>query len=80
MDTRIIGCRGKIDRDAFIKKLRHFGEENGIACQIIDAGKIYGREHILSAVEHAVRLSKIRPIRAKPLTLRYFSMLQERGR
>jgi len=59
MDIKIIGCRGKIkDRETFIKKLRHFGEENGIACQVMDAGKVYGREHIISAVEHAVRAFK----------------------
>jgi KEOPS complex subunit Cgi121 len=69
MDTRITGCRGKIDRDAFIKKLRHFGEENGIACQIMDAGKIYGREHILSAVEHAVRAFKNKTNSCKTLDL-----------
>ena len=56
MKVEIIGCRGKIkDKEEFIKKLKRFGEKKGMACQIMDASKVYGREHVISAVEHAVR-------------------------
>jgi len=56
MKVEIIGCRGKIrDKEEFIKKLKRFGKKKDMACQIMDASKVYGKEHIISAVEHAVR-------------------------
>jgi len=70
MKIKIIGCRGKIkDKEEFIKKLKHFGKEKGIACQIMDASKIYGKEHIISAVEHAVRAFENRTNSCRTLDL-----------
>ena len=50
----IIGFRGRVDfAEKFIKSARgHFGDE---LFQFFDADLIVGKEHILSAVEHAKR-------------------------
>ncbi len=59
MEIEIIGCRGRIDdMQGLINKIRQFGEARSIACQIMNADMVYGREHIVSAVEHAVRAFK----------------------
>lgn len=53
---KIIGCRGKVESvDGFIKKARDFISNKNILLQFLDAEKVLGREHILSAVEHANR-------------------------
>jgi len=55
MNVDIVGCRGKIaDSEELIEEIRRFGT----ACQIMNADRVYGREHILSAVEHALRAFK----------------------
>ncbi|UCE36797.1 MAG: hypothetical protein JSW00_14965 [Thermoplasmata archaeon] len=52
----IIGCRGKIDSvEEFIKKARDFVSNNDLLLQFLDADKIIGKEHILLAIEHAIR-------------------------
>jgi len=59
MNVEIIGCRGNTgNREELIERIRHFGEESKTACQIMNAEMVYGREHVLSAVEHAVRAFK----------------------
>ncbi|MEA2055045.1 MAG: KEOPS complex subunit Cgi121 [Candidatus Thermoplasmatota archaeon] len=59
MNIKVIGCRDKIKyREELIKKIKYFGKENKIACQIMDAEMIYSKEHVVSAVEHAVRAFK----------------------
>ncbi|MCD6299285.1 MAG: hypothetical protein J7L93_01595 [Thermoplasmata archaeon] len=56
MNVEIVGCRGEIhDKEEFIERIRQFGDENKAICQIMNADMVYGREHILSAVEHALR-------------------------
>ncbi len=70
MNIEIIGCTGEInDREELIGKLRSFGKESGVACQMMDAEVVYGREHIISAVEHAVRAFKKRTNSCKTLDM-----------
>lgn len=56
----IIGCRGKVDSiEKFLQKARDFvlncGSKNDILLQFLDADQVFGKEHILSAIEHAYR-------------------------
>jgi len=53
---KIIGCRGKVESvDRFIQKARDFISNKDILLQFLNADKVLGKEHILSAVEHANR-------------------------
>ena len=56
---KIIGAQGKVDDvDKFLRKIRQFADENKIIIQIFNADLIYGKNHLVSAVEHAVRAIK----------------------
>ncbi len=53
---KIIGAKGKIqDIDGFLKKISKFVEKNDILIQIFDAELIFGKNHLISAYEHAKR-------------------------
>jgi len=53
---KIIGAKGKIkDVDDFLEKIGNFAKKNNLIVQTFDADLIFGKNHILSAVEHAVR-------------------------
>jgi KEOPS complex subunit Cgi121 len=53
---KIIGAKGNIqDVDSFLKKVSKFIEENDILIQVFDAELIYGKNHLISAYEHAKR-------------------------
>ena len=53
---KIIGAKGNIqDVDSFLKKVTEFVEENDILIQAFDAELIYGKNHLISAFEHAKR-------------------------
>jgi KEOPS complex subunit Cgi121 len=53
---KIIGAKGNIqDVDGFLKKVTQFVEENNVLIQVFDAELIYGKNHLISAYEHAKR-------------------------
>ena len=53
---KIIGAKGNIkDVDNFLKHISGFAEKNNLVIQAFNADVIYGKKHLVSAVEHAVR-------------------------
>lgn len=53
---KIIGAKGKIKNvDDFLKKIGIYATENNVTIQAFDADLIYGKNHLISAVEHAKR-------------------------
>lgn len=53
---KVIGAKGKIkDIDDFLEKISVFAKKNNLIIQCFDADLIFGKNHIISAVEHAVR-------------------------
>jgi KEOPS complex subunit Cgi121 len=53
---KIIGAVGEIKNiDSFLKIISNFSKENNVLIQAFDANVIFGKNHILSAVEHAKR-------------------------
>ena len=53
---KIVGAKGNIQSvDEFLKKLDGISNENNITIQVFDAEVIYGENHLVSAVEHAMR-------------------------
>ena len=53
---KIIGAKGNIQNvDSLLEKILSFSEKQGIVVQVFNADMIYGKNHIISAVEHAVR-------------------------
>lgn len=56
---KIIGAKGNIsDVDNFLKKVINFSKENNLIIQVFNADLIYGKNHILSAFNHADRAMK----------------------
>ncbi len=52
----IVGARGSIpDVESFLQKLMDFAAEEQLVIQVLNAEMVYGREHVLSAAEHALR-------------------------
>lgn len=55
-DIQIIGCRGSVDSvDELLKSAREFTGGAKVLLQFLDAERVLGREHVISAVEHALR-------------------------
>jgi len=53
---KIFGSKGNIkNTDAFLKEVEGFANKNNLKIQVFNADLIYGRDHIISAVEHARR-------------------------
>ena len=53
---KIFGARGKIkDVETFLKKVGIFSEKNKLIIQAFNADMIYGKNHLISAVDHAQR-------------------------
>ena len=53
---KVIGAKGKIkDIDNFLEKINIFAKKNNFIIQTFDADFVFGKNHIISAVEHAVR-------------------------
>jgi KEOPS complex subunit Cgi121 len=53
---KIIGANGNIKNlDDFLKKVDNFSFESGLTIQVFNSDVIYGKDHIISAVEHARR-------------------------
>lgn len=52
----IIGAKGQIeDLDTILKKIRQFSKEKGVEIQLFDANLVFGKVHLISSAEHAIR-------------------------
>jgi KEOPS complex subunit Cgi121 len=66
----IVGAIGNINNvDKFIKKVNSFAKLNNVIIQVFDADMIYGKSHLLSSVEHALRAIKRESNRTKSLEM-----------
>lgn len=55
-DLKIIGCKGTISSvDDFINQINDFAEKYNIKIQVMDATVVFGKDHLISAFEHAKR-------------------------
>jgi len=53
---KIIGAKGEIQNiDKFLKQINNFSKKNNLLIQAFNADLIYGKNHLLSAYEHANR-------------------------
>ncbi len=53
---KIIGAEGKIKNpEFFLEKIEFFSEEKNVEVAVLDAEMVFGKEHLISAVEHALR-------------------------
>jgi len=52
----VVGARGTIkDVDSFLQEMNRFSQDNNMVIQAFNADVIYGKNHLISAVDHAVR-------------------------
>jgi KEOPS complex subunit Cgi121 len=52
----VIGAQGTIkDIDLFLQQLLMFSKEENLVIQVLDAQVVYGKDHLLSAAQHAQR-------------------------
>ena len=59
MEVKILGCKGKIqDIEKTMEVTDKFAEIHCVSIQLMDPEVIYGKNHVMSAVEHAVRAFK----------------------
>ena len=53
---KIVGAKGNIQSiDSFLDKVESFAKSHNVVIQAFNADVIYGKNHIVSAVEHAIR-------------------------
>ncbi len=53
---KIIGAEGRIKNpESFLGKIRVFSEEKNVEIAVLDAEMVFGKEHLISAVQHALR-------------------------
>ena len=53
---KIVGAKGNIDKvDNFLEQIGSFSQNNNVIIQAFDADLIYGKNHLISAYEHAKR-------------------------
>lgn len=53
---KIVGAKGNIQSvDKFLEKVDRLAKDYNILIQVFDAEVIYGKNHLISAVEHATR-------------------------
>jgi KEOPS complex subunit Cgi121 len=53
---RIVGAKGTIpDIDHLLARISQFAENQQVAIQVMDANVVYGKNHLVSAAEHAIR-------------------------
>lgn len=53
---KIVGAKGNIQSiDEFLKKVDRITKDYKIIIQVFDADVIYGKNHLISAVDHAIR-------------------------
>lgn len=55
MQVVISGCRNIARTASFLAGLKKFGRQHDVALQALHAPHVYGEEHVITAVEHAVR-------------------------
>ena len=56
MEMSITGWRGSVqEKNVIIETIKKISKKRDIVCQLLDAGKVYGKEHLIAAVNHAVR-------------------------
>jgi len=52
----VVGAQGTIkDVDSFLQQITSFAQDNNVVIQAFNADVIYGKNHLISAVDHAVR-------------------------
>jgi len=55
----IFGAEGIIDnKDKFLEKISFFSKKNNLKIQVFDADLIFGKKHIISSLNHALRVMK----------------------
>ena len=60
---RIIGAQGNVQNiDSFLEIILSFAQKYDITIQAFDADMIYGKNHLISSVEHAIRAIKRKTI------------------
>ena len=53
---KVVGAKGTVeDVDVFLKQVMDFSRNRSFVVQVFDADVIFGKKHLVSAVEHAVR-------------------------
>ena len=53
---KIVGAKGQIKNvDLLIEQVISFAQEKNIAIQALNADMIYGKNHLVSAIDHAKR-------------------------
>lgn len=66
----VVGAKGQIENlGSVFKKIRQFSEEKGIEIQLFDADMVFGKEHLVSAVGHAMRAFKTNTNRSDTLPM-----------
>lgn len=56
---KVVGAKGSIqDIDLFFKQILNLSKEYKVVIQAVDADIVYGKNHLISASEHAVRAFK----------------------
>ncbi|KAA0004044.1 MAG: hypothetical protein FE048_00260 [Thermoplasmata archaeon] len=56
MEISITGWKGVVkEKEHIMEKMNELRSKDKIACQLMDAELIYGREHLIAAINHAVR-------------------------
>ena len=55
MEVEIMGCKKISNVEKCLEIAKKFSNERGITIQLMDADTVYGKEHLISAVEHASR-------------------------
>jgi len=52
----IIGAEGEMKNiDVFLEKIKIFSEENNVEIAVLDAEMVFGKEHLVSAAQHALK-------------------------
>ncbi len=55
----VIGAHGNVrDVEIFLKKILDFSDKHQVIIQMFDADLIFGKNHLISAVQHAIRAMK----------------------
>jgi len=55
----VVGAKGNIQNiDGLLKQIQSFSQKNNVCIQVFNADIIFGKNHIISAVEHAQRSMK----------------------
>jgi KEOPS complex subunit Cgi121 len=66
----IIGAYGTINnRDTFLSSVHKLAKRHEILIQVFDASKIFGRDHLHSAILHALRAKTLKTMSTKSLKM-----------